>query len=166
MTETPTKQKPAMSRWLRVLLFVSLAANLLIVGLVAGVAMRDDHPARRATTELNDLGFGPFGRAFGEKDRREIGRAIEGRSGDIRDNGRAIRQSLENLLAALRQTPFDADEFRALVSGQQTNLEARQTIGRDIVYDRIEGMTDAERQTFAERLERQLRKRDRILKKR
>lgn len=156
MTEMPEPQKKSRLPWGRIVLFASLALNLLIVGLVAGVLLRHDRLDRQ--TPLRDLGYGPFGAALSPADRRELARGLLGRAGDLRTNRDAIRAHFAQMLTALRARPYDADAVAALVETQQAKLAERQAIGQELLLERIAAMSDADRAAFADRLERSLRR--------
>ena len=155
MTEMPKPQDQKPLRWGRVVLFASLAINLLVVGLLAGAMLRhgrsDGHPP------LRDLGYGPFGAALSVEDRRELGRRMADRAGDLRTNRDDIRRQFAEMLAALRAKPFDGASLAALVAQQETKLAERKAIGQALLLERIAAMSDDERATFAGRLERTLR---------
>ena len=105
MTEE-TSKKTGTGRVARIVLVVSLALNLLVVGIVAGFAfgpMRDrGHPPRIEPGGLTYI------RALDPADRRAIGQAIREnreRSGPRRDVRRA---QIEAMVAQLRAETIDA----------------------------------------------------------
>jgi len=157
MTETPSPKSGF--RWGRLLLFVSLAVNLLIVGMVAGAVYRNGGPpANRAEQPpLRDLGYGPYGRALSQDDRRDIDRAMAKRAGDLNANRDEFRSQIKALLKALRTSPYDGKTVRAIIGSQQERLLQRQDIGRILLLEQIEAMSEDERKKFANRLARSLR---------
>ena len=144
--------------WLRIVLVVSLALNLLVVGMVAGAWLRHDRSDAVRHGSLRDLGYGPFGEALSVEDRRDLARDLTGKARDLQANRSRIRQEFQAMLDALRTSPFDAETFEAVTTRQQERLAERQAIGRRVLLDRIEAMTDAERSVYADRLERSLRR--------
>lgn len=145
--------------WLRIVLVVSLALNLLVAGMAAGAWLRHDRSdAAVHHGSLRDLGYGPFGEALSVEDRRELARDLTGKARDLQANRSRIRQEFQAMLEALRTSPFDAEAFEAVATRQQERLAERQAIGRRLLLDRIEAMTDAERSVYADRLERSLRR--------
>ena len=156
MTASPDPSKSRGLPWGRIVLFASLALNLLVVGLVAGAMLRhdrfDSHPP------LRDLGYGPFGEALSPTDRRALARGLIGHAGDLQANRDDIRRQFAEMLAVLRARPFDAKALAALVQNQQIKLKERQAIGQTLLLDRIEAMSDEERAAFADRLEQNLRR--------
>ena len=162
MSDAPEpKLKKKTGLWLRVVLFASLAINLLIVGMVAGAMLRGGPgpPARaRADVAFFDLGNGPIGRALSHDSRRQIGRGMEARQPDLRANREAVRQQYGALVQALRAEPFDAELVDAIISQQQHHLLARQDIGKRLLVGHVAEMSAAERAEYANRLDRFLRR--------
>ncbi len=143
--------------WGKIVLFVSLALNLLIVGLVVGALLngprdRDRNPA------LRDLGFGPFVQALPRADRRALGDALLRQAGAFRENRAEMRASFEAFLGALRAEPFDAVALRRIVTDQQARITERQSLGRQLLLERIEAMNVAERADYADALDKSLRR--------
>ena len=146
---------PKPRRWL---LPLSLALNLLVVGIVAGAAVRhafdDDGPMM-----VRDLAFGPFTEALSHKDRAELRRSFLQRAGDLRDLRPESRDDFNGLLATLRETPFDLAAVKGLMAAQSDRMAERLGLGQDLLVERIAAMSDAERTAFAERLEAALQHR-------
>ncbi|MCG6903710.1 MAG: periplasmic heavy metal sensor [Rhodobacter sp.] len=144
----------------RIVLFVSLAFNLLIVGLVAGAMLRGNHGHDRGRPEvLRALGFGPFVSALPRADRDALGEAIKREAGSFRENRKMLRGQFEALLAALRADPFDAEEALRLIDAQQSRIGERQAIGQRLLLERINAMSAAQRAEYADALDRALTRR-------
>lgn len=160
MADAMKPKESKRSGWGRAVLFVSLAANLLVVGLVVGAMLRHDRQdwGSNHRPPLRELGYGPYGQALSQSDRREIGKAMMRHSGDLQANRAEFRDQIATLLGALRMRPFDPEMVQNIIAGQQEKLFERQEIGRQLLLDRIEAMNDAERSAFADRLERSLRR--------
>ena len=149
-TETPPVRN---RRWLAPALFVSLAANLLVAGVVVGAVIaggpdrggRPDGPARSLLGE-------PFVRALESKDRRELGREMMSNRDKLRENRSDIRKRMESLLAALRDEEFDRDALSGLLSEQRGLAIARQELGEELLLNRLEAMSVDERRAYADRL--------------
>ena len=163
MTASPEPSKSRGPFWVRIVFFVSIALNLLIVGLAAGAMLRHDRYDRHPP--LRDLGYGPFGEALSLSDRQELARGLTGRAGDLSTNRDEIRGQFTEMLDILRGQPFDAGALQALVERQRAKLVERQTIGQTLLLNRIEAMSDAERAAFADRLENNLRRAARELRR-
>ena len=156
MTETVTSPPPAApksGRKLRIALAVSVALNLLIIGLVAGAVLRDGGPQGRM---VRDLDFGPFTEALTPEDRDALRRDFIRQAPDLRDMRRQMRDDFRTVLAALRADPFDAEALRDVMANQGDRMAARLALGQDLILARIAAMTPAERAAFADRLERRL----------
>ncbi|MBV1867385.1 MAG: periplasmic heavy metal sensor [Marinosulfonomonas sp.] len=149
--------KKRLSGWTRVLLFGSLAINLLIVGMVAGAVFRNSGEATERQL-LRDMGFGFFGAALTQDDRRVIGRAMAKRSDDLRANRKDFRAQMAQFLDALRAIPFDSEAVQAHSTGLQSKIAERQAVGQNALLDRIAAMSDQERAVFAKRLERSMKR--------
>lgn len=140
-------------RWTKVLLAVSLALNLLIVGLAVGSVLRDGPPRGG-----RDFGLGPISEALSHNDRMALRRAFLVRHPEARTDRREMRAEFDVLLAALRAEPFDPAALdQALQAVARRNADLLAT-GRELVAERLKAMDGAERADFADRLESGLRK--------
>lgn len=165
MTETPLPPNPPRRRGLKIALVLSLAVNLLLVGLLAGGAMR--------VARLDDM-------AGGRPDLRALWRAIPDETRDrlretARESGladahrrpdrdmRRARAAQMNaaLAAALRAEPFDAQAFASLLSGDRDEAARRVDAAHQVLAAQIQALTAAERATMAARFEAGLRHSDR-----
>ena len=158
MTENPQPDNAGRRPWGKIALFVSLAFNLAVIGLVAG-AMWGGPRDRDRNPVLRDLGFGPFVQALPRADQRALAAALRAEAGSFRDNRAALRAQFEAILDALRADPFDADGFRALVADQRSQIGERQRIGQDLLLARIAQMSVADRAAYADALDHSLRRR-------
>lgn len=156
LDQTPPKTNRF--HWSRVVLAVSLALNLAVVGLVAGAALRhekrdgpDDDHAR--TMQSRDFGFGPYIGAFEGDVRRDLGRAFSQKAGGRVEARARVQAQFDAVMAALRSEPFDAAMFESLIVGQQSDLAARQEIGARLLAQKVAQMTPDERSAYASRLD-------------
>ena len=148
-------QKPR--RWLWPVLFLSLALNLLIVGIVVGAVLQggdrrkdgDLGPARSLMGE-------PFVRALEPEDRRALGRDILSNRDALRENRSDLRRRVEALLDALRQDTFDRAAVSDLLSEQRQLAVSRQEVGETFLLNRLEAMSAEERRAYADRLAKSL----------
>lgn len=163
-SETP---KPASSqaggstgrspRWMRWLLFGSLALNLAVVGIVAGGVLRHGGPDRNGPPRGRDF-IAPYTSAFSDSQRRELGRELfasfERKRGDARPPApfRAYRETLE----LLRAEPFDRAGFEQVLSAQDARAAERQKMGQQVLVDYVSGLSPDERAAYANRLEMKL----------
>ena len=146
--------KPKTPLWMRLTLFVSLALNILVVGAIVGFLVTGG-PDRRSDQDRFD--FGSFYmRALSEQDQRALRRDfVSGLQKQGRDRG-AFLSDLSATLDTLRATPFDAEAFATALADQSRARAQREDIGRQILANRIAAMTDAERATYADRIEERL----------
>ena len=112
--------------WLRVLLFASLAANLLVVGLVAGAASYGGGRAMAA----REPGFGFFEAALDKADRAALRAAFLARAEGVRTPRREMRARMESILAALRADPYDPAALEAAMAAAAARAEARLAASR------------------------------------
>ena len=145
-------EQPRTWRGIRIVLFVSLALNLAVAGLVLGAVAshrfgRDDHPSRL------DRAGGPLTEALSAADRRAIAKALRQAAREERPTRADIRAEYQAVIAALRARPYDAEALREAVERQSQGLKRRVDLGREILLHRLAGMSDDERAAFAGRLE-------------
>lgn len=154
---TPHQPTTKSVPWVKVLLFLSLALNLLVVGVVAGAFFRPGHAPDRRSPEIalrGDLGLGPYGQAMDRNDRRQLREALVSRAPDRRDTAAKMRSSMVDIISAMRSTPFKIDDVRALIDVQQSRIVGSQDDSKDLFLDHLAGLDDAGRQAYADRLEK------------
>lgn len=160
MTETTDplapKPVPATGRGLKVAFALSLAFNLLIVGLVAGAWLREGGPGGGLP---RDLSFGPFSEALSPDDRRAIRKALGAERDSFMAGREAAKAEFDRLLDALRADPFDPAAVDAALAAVVARSAGRLKMGQDLLADRIGSMTATDRLAFADRLEGALRHR-------
>ena len=149
-----TDAPPASPRWMRILLVVSLALNLLIAGAVVGMVLRGGP----SPVGVRDVGIGPFAAALSPEDRAALRRDFIARTTESGTSRRDRREAMRALLAALRAEPFDPGALRAVLSRVSDRMSGRLDLGLSLIEGRIATMADADRQAFADRLERELRR--------
>jgi hypothetical protein len=159
MAEKTEPRKKSSGLWLKLVLFTSLAINLLIVGMMAGAVLRGgpgDSRTEPHRSAIRDLGLGPFGLALSSESRRDIGSAIAGKGDELRQNRQEIRVQIDTLLTVLRQTPYQPETVREILTVQQHRLFQRQDIGRELLLSNLEEMGPVARAEYADRLEKSL----------
>lgn len=144
-------------RGVKIALGLSLAVNLLILGLVAG-AMLALGPPRSAEDDprLRTLGLGPFAIALSRVDRAAVSDRIDRAA--LSAERRALGAGLSQMRAALLAEPFDRAAAEAALARSRHAAEAMQGLGHAALLDQIERMDAAERAALAERLGRVLRR--------
>ena len=139
-------------RWMRVLLILSLAGNLAVLGVVAGAAIRHGGLAERPPA-VSELGFGPYTEALDDKDRRALRQAFRDEAPDFRALRKAAKADFDSLIAILRAEPYDGDAAARIVAGQEARLRTGVQIGQRLLLARLAEMTPEERAAFADRLQ-------------
>lgn len=139
-------------RWMPVFLVVSLALNLLVVGVAVGTVLRlkgGDHAKAPP-------GFGPaLYRALPKDDRK----AMRGELAGLHKKGSKGRaQDFEALSQALRATPFNPVAVQVLLQQQaQATADLQQALQTQWLA-RVTAMSDDERQAYADRLQEVVRR--------
>lgn len=154
MSDTPKKR-----RWLVPALVISLALNLLVVGIVIGAVTsgggkqrggHDGGPARGFIGE-------PFLRALPQEHRRALAEGLRENPVAMQETREALRERVQNLLTVLRTDPFDAETAARLLSEQRSLVVDRQKHGESLLLERLSTMSAAERSTYADKLEKALK---------
>lgn len=146
MTEPAASVRTA--PWVKVVLALSLALNLAVIGLAAGAWMKGGSRGMP-----RDLSFGPFSEALSHDDRRALRRALLQRAPDFRASRNAARAEFAALVAVLRAQPLDPVALRSALSDIETRNAGRLELGRSLIEARLTAMSDADRRAFADRLE-------------
>ena len=140
-------------RWLRVLLFVSLAFNLLVIGAAVGLFLNGP-PALRGDRSDPVL---PYTRAFDEDQRRELRRGLWRA---MRKDAGAMRAGYladyQRGLDLLRQDPFDQAALAALLADQAARGAEVRMRGQEVLMNYLVEMTPEQRRAYADRLEAEL----------
>lgn len=154
MATTETAKPRGTRQWVRVLLFASLALNLMVVGLAAGLIWRGP-PDHRAPSQSRDQSM-PYTRALERDDQRALRRQLrDAFSGAPHDRGnlaRAYRRSVD----LLRADPFDPDALRANLDAQSLNALSRLKTGQKVLADYLASMSPSQRAAYADRLEQEI----------
>lgn len=154
MTEQTSKTvRHRCPAWVKVLLGVSLALNLAIFGLIAGLSVRGG-PLRADAT-----GFGyamPYVMALERADRRALFNALRSAS-DLPDR-RMRRAHFEDMMAALRHDPFDRGDVEAVLMRQADAVSQVQAKAQAEWLVVVSEMTPEQRAAYADQIEELLRK--------
>lgn len=141
-------------RGLRIALGLSLALNLLVLGLVGGAYLHGPPPPR--DFDGREMGFGPFAEALRPEDRKALRRAILQRAPELREGREKRRQDMAALLQALRAEPFDPARLETVMDAQQAQLASQLAVGAGVVREYLIGLSAEARLAFADRLEASL----------
>lgn len=146
-----------MRLWLRIVLFVSLALNLAVIGLAAGSFLRA--PPEHGIHHRDPAA--PYTRAFSDDQRRELWRELrrgfrEARAAEPDGERSDFLAEYRRALDLLRTSPFDAEAFREIIAEQSARSAARRQRGEAVLTGYVTSMSEAERAAYAERLEAEL----------
>ncbi|MCF6231810.1 MAG: periplasmic heavy metal sensor [Rhodobacteraceae bacterium] len=148
MTEIHEQPRSKTPKWVRILLALSLALNLLVIGLVGGAMMRFGGPdgMRPPPRSIGAVLY----RALPDEQRRALrSYSRQARSGHVKQR----RGQIKAISATIRATPFDADAVSVVLDSHRSELDlARQSLQLAWLAQ-VEQMSDEERQAYGERLE-------------
>ncbi|MDX2485777.1 MAG: periplasmic heavy metal sensor [Pseudodonghicola sp.] len=146
MTVETDRKPPRMRPWVRVLLGVSLALNLAVAGLAVGAAIRFGGPEKmRGPQPLGAILY----RELPRQDRRALRDDNFGSRAERTERRRADNAELD---AALRTVPFEPERVAAFLDEQARRHSELEQVMRKAWLHRIEGMSVAEREAYADRL--------------
>lgn len=143
-------------RGLKIVLALSLALNLLVIGVIGGGIFKHGRsPARmEPTSELRALWW-----ALPDEARRDLRGALgPGQDGGARPPNREERRAraaerMAQLGAMLRADPFDAEAFAALLEDERDSRAQRIDLAHAAFVARLARLSADERAAMAERLE-------------
>lgn len=152
MTDSPAHR--GCPRWMKLLLILSLAANVAVAGLFIGHSIRpheDDRGARgsdRIVSWVVDMV---------PEDRREFAMTHMSQARDRIGAARAQRTArLPVVLDAIRAEPFDPAALDAALDAMFNRSTSGRAILREHLITMLAGFTPAERAAFAERFAERL----------
>lgn len=160
MTDQPEQGSKYRLPWVRIVLFTSLALNLLIAGAFVGARFSERGPEGKPASVRDQIAgiVGPYGRALSQEDRRALGRSFVRNARELRGTRQEMRALGRQVVEALRAEPFDPASVRALLDQQIALSQGLQTKGRTLLVEQIEAMTPQARIAFADRLEAMLKR--------
>ena len=144
--------------WLRVLFGVSLALNLLFVGVAVGAWWRFDGAGHRSGAFSVSAAIY---RELPKDERRDLWRQLR----QQRDTPRGQRRAdLGAVVEALVSDPFEPDAVRNILENAQTRRTDQARSMREAWLKKVEAMSAADRAAYAkrltERMDQHKRKRD------
>lgn len=155
--ETP---KPRAGRGVKLAFGLSLALNLVFVGLIAGTAWRFAGPGKGlhgGGPGMKDFGA-PYVRALPREDRKALLREVRGAGGGL--PSRSERQAMRlSLIAAVRAETFDTQAVREIFATQTDAAQSVLRAAQEAWIKIVAGKTAAEREQLAETLEEMLKRR-------
>ncbi|MBL4807530.1 MAG: periplasmic heavy metal sensor [Rhodobacteraceae bacterium] len=154
MTTEP--KKTGTKRWVKILLVVSLGLNLMIVGVVVGVAVNGP-PVFRAPQNHDAVGF--LSNALPDQNRHQLRRELVDHRDTFRAGRNALRGLRSQMIEALQQEPFDIDQIEQLLKSQRGQFISLGELAHDALIGQIAELSPAERAEYVERLRRETRPR-------
>lgn len=151
MTSPDARARGSGRRWLRRgVLTVSLALNLLVVGVLAGALwQRGGWPPEAAGRPSAPA----YLAALEPADRAALREGWRAQGPDMRRLRAERRNDMAALVASLRAEPFDPASLEAALAAQASRLAERQALSRALLAERVAAMTPAERAAYADRLQ-------------
>ncbi|MEM6276128.1 MAG: periplasmic heavy metal sensor [Pseudomonadota bacterium] len=143
----------ALGRGGRILLYVSLLVNLLVVGLVVGTLLvvspkgQDRRPAMSGET-----GLGPLMLALEREDRRALALSMRRTLRGERLSRGEMRELARDIQGVLAAEPFDAQALDGVLDTQFSEATFRLDLARDLFRETLVEMTPEERAAYAARL--------------
>ncbi len=159
MAETPITPSPKRGRnWMRFVLIVSLALNLLVVGLLGGAFLRHEKPVGRHLDRMS-MGLSIYIRALPEDSRT----AFEAELRDGNSSRRALRKSMRerqrSLEAVLLAEPFSEEAVRQALTEHRSFAFEKTGRLQDAYVDAVAGLSDEARAAYFERVQDMFAKR-------
>lgn len=161
MSDQPTQNQPQrrVGRGVKIALGLSLALNLIVVGLVVGIALSvRDWRGDDRRPPLRAMGLGPIAMVLDREDRQALRHRLETATPEIRGGGRGLAEGIRELTAALQSEPFDRSAAEAALERQRSNAQQLQASGHGVLLDQLEAMSAADRYALAVRIEERLRR--------
>lgn len=146
------KTEPAgarVPRGMKIMLGLSLALNLLVVGVVAGAVMRGGGPARGPAVTTYAM---PYVRALPGADRRAIFRELRSAEVDGLPDHATRKALYADMIAALGADTFDQATIDAILAQQSTASVAVMKAAQQAWIGRVAKMSNAERHAYAEQV--------------
>lgn len=148
--EYSKESKPRRGVWLKLLLFVSLAFNLLIVGGAIGMLAFSSGRGPDGPPRVRDHTLFPLVAMLPREDRAELGHAMGPPDKERGD----WRRDRSELIERLRSEPFDAQGFALQLSARREARNADAARLEDSLSRHIASMTSGERAAYADRIDR------------
>ncbi|MEM1273375.1 MAG: periplasmic heavy metal sensor [Pseudomonadota bacterium] len=157
MTEPAVKRRAP--RVMRIALALSLGLNLMVLGLVAGLAFSGvGRHSNGPMMGLRAIGLGPFVPALSADDRRALGGQLRENRDLFAEDSRPLGRAIRGFIELLRADSFDRAAAEVALSAQRGHGAALQEAGHGILLDHVEAMSPEARALFADRLEQSLRR--------
>ena len=150
-----TQPQPRLGRRLKIVLAVSLALNLLFVGLIAGAAFRFGGKGGPQGPSMQSYAA-PYMRALPREQRKAMNQTMraEGLMPSRAERGKFY----QDVLGALRAETFDPASIMVAMGKQRDVVSGVQTAAQDAWLKVVSDMSPAERLVYADALEERLKR--------
>lgn len=149
MAEETTHRTP---RWVRVVLVLSLGANLAIAAMVAG-AWLGHEPRPGGPRIFGPTGVGFYARALTSDERHQLVEDLRGQRQALFEGRQQLHRHVRDLVELLRADQLDQTALEQVMSAQVERARGQIALGSGSLVRLIEGMSPEERGAFADRLE-------------
>lgn len=160
MSDHEQQRAPRVSWGLKALLGMSLALNLVVVGIVAGGVVRQGGWSEKGH-RMPALGsFGtPYMQALPRQNRREIMKAMRGQAVVEIPSRKERRAMFFEVLSSLRAVPFERSALETTIQRQSDTSVTIQTTAQKAWVDHVSAMSDNERMAYADAVEEVMHRR-------
>lgn len=135
--------------WVKIVLAISLALNLAVVGMLGGAALRGHTGPPIRTENVSSLA-----RAMPFKYQGRLRAAMRERRDEFKSERKAMRALRENLVFALEAQPFDMSAVEAVFTEQRELLGHIVIAGHAEVIAQIATMDAQDRARYVENLQK------------
>lgn len=146
----PVRSLTATARGVKIALLVSLAANLMVAGLVVGALMRPHHRVGHAMQQ--GATFAPYIEALPRADRRAMRVEMFRLRPELVDLRTARRAEMAEFARIVATEPFDPAAAARLIDARLAEGAGRLSAARDLLLDRLAGMPPQTRRAYGARL--------------
>ena len=147
-SETGTADHPGGGRWLKIVLILSLAINVVVVGLYVGHLIRKEPPAQGANSQIRwIIKLVPEARRDFTKEH------FRGIRDDLRAAGMKRGRHMDAIVAAIRTEPFSEEALQAALQARRDGSKLRQEMVQEQLVSLLAEFTADERAEFAENLD-------------
>lgn len=145
-------------RWVKPLLIVSLALNLLFAGLIAGSIWKFRHGGWQPMRQVLELSIQEMMRELPAEKRTAGEAALAKLRNEVAPLARSVREARAEATQALKADPYDHQRFSDAMA-RIRDIHARRRQGRhEAVLEFVRDMTVAQRHRFFEIFRSHLRK--------
>lgn len=149
----PDRKTSQAPRWMKITLVISVAANLLIVGVMAGAVLTRGPQPGAPRGQAGHHGANMITQALAKDDRwalrREVRQTLRTRP-DLRE---ALHTEMAALAALMRGPDYTTDALEAQLRRIQTPMMGRLSVARGVLAARLAAFDASERAAYAARLD-------------